>query len=115
MGLVVGIDGDIYKSLSVIETPAQIKSGATIVYGGLVHNENAGVRYLKFYNALAANVSVGTTVPVMTIAMRPDTITYIPGGWRVDTGLTVVSLTGLADADTTGATANETQLTLIYK
>ena len=84
-------------------------------------NMSASVLYLKFYNATAANVTVGTTVPVLTypIPTNGDTngsgfILNMPIGFEFDTAITVAATTGIADNDTGAPGANEVVLNLGY-
>ncbi len=58
-------------------TARQIKAGATNLYGmNLVNNLSSSDTYLSFYDALAADVAVGTTAPKFAV--------WIPagGGWE---------------------------------
>ena len=85
-------------------------------------NNATTTRFLKFYNATAANVTVGTTTPVITIAIpgnASDDVTGIlnAGGHGVafDTAITVAATTGLADADTGAPAANDVIVNIFYK
>ncbi|HOR23337.1 MAG TPA: hypothetical protein PLF57_01470, partial [Candidatus Saccharibacteria bacterium] len=93
------------------------------LYGGVVINLATKVRYLKFYNATAANVTVGTTTPVMTIpiptagsANGAGFVIPIPSqGVPFDTAITVAATTGIADNDTGAPGANECVVNLFFK
>ncbi len=113
----------IFRSIDVDETEDEVKSSAATLYGGIALNLSASVRYLKFYNAAAAAVTVGTTTPVMTIPIptQGDTngaglVLPIPTcGVQFDTGLCVAATTALADADTGAPGANEVVVNLWYE
>ena len=82
-------------------------------------NLSNAVIYLKFYNAAAANVTVGTTTPVLTIpvATPGDTngagfTSEITRGLGFDTGITVAATTGIADSDTGAPEVNDVVLNL---
>ena len=107
----------IFKSIDLDETEEEVKATAGQVYEIIVANTNASARYLKFYNATAATVTVGTTVPVMTLyvpqGVHPPI--SIPAGIAFDTAITVAATTGVADNDTGAPGANEIILTVLYK
>ena len=107
----------IFRSLDLDESEEEIKASAGVVYGYNISNRSAAAKYLKFYNAAAADVTVGTTVPVMTIYLRPA-ITYffsIPQGIEFDTGITVAATTGIADNDTGAPAANDVVVNVFYE
>lgn len=124
----VGISGartsggtTIFRSIDLDETEEQIKGTAGQVYWLHCMNMAATVRYLKFYNATAATVVVGTTTPVMTfpIPTQGDTngagfMLPVPNGIEFGTAITVAATTGIADADTGAPGANEVILNLGY-
>jgi hypothetical protein len=68
-------------------------------------------------DATAANTTVGTTVPVLTLGMPATSITThtFPNGIQFANGITMYSVTELADNGTTGASANETVVNVTYK
>ena len=110
-----------YKNIDVDESEDQIKGTAGQIY--LIHciNLASSKRYLKFYNATAANVTVGTTVPDYTfpIPTTGDTngagfVLAIPNGIAFSTAITVAATTGLADNDAGAPGANEVILNLAY-
>jgi hypothetical protein len=113
----------IHKALDIDESPEEIKGSAGQLYGMIVHNLSASVRYLKFYNAAVASVTVGTTTPVMTIPIQ-TTGTTNGSGWSpvipvmgipFSNGISIAATTGLADADTGAPGANEIVGTFWYK
>jgi len=113
----------IFRSIDLDESEEEVKGSAGQLYGGVVINLATKVRYLKFYNATAANVTVGTTTPVMTIpiptagsANGAGFVIPIPSqGVPFDTAITVAATTGIADNDTGAPGANECVVNLFFK
>lgn len=110
-----------FRSIDVDETEDEVKSSAGQVYWIHAMNLTGSVLYLKFYNAAAASVTVGTTTPVLTfpIATQGDTngagfTLSIPNGIAFDTGICVAATTGIADNDTGAPAANAMVVNLGY-
>lgn len=110
----------IFRTLDLDETEEEVKASAGTVYGWYFFNNSTSIRYLKFYNATAASVSVGTTTPVMTFPIPAVSSGGIAAnmlggvGIKFDTAITVAVTTGLADADTGAPSANDVILNLWY-
>lgn len=103
------------------ETEEEVKASAGTVYGIIFTNTATSTRWLKFYNATAANVTVGTTTPLLTLGLpgnANDDVTGVlsfPGGIKFTTAISVAVTTGLADSDTTAPSANDVPfLTVLY-
>lgn len=112
----------IFRSLDLDETEEDVKTAAGQVYGGWVTNTATTTRWLKFYNATAANVTVGSTTPVITIGIPGNTSDDIGavlgnGGMGIafDTAICVAVTTGLADNDTGAPAANDFVCNIFYK
>lgn len=107
----------IFRSLDLDETEEEIKATAGSLYGYYFANTNAAARYLKFYNATAANVSVGSTTPVLTFYLPATSAGHISFAYGVtfDTAITAAATTGVADADTGAPSANDVILNAFYK
>lgn len=113
----------IFRSLDLDETEEEVKATAGSVYGGWVTNTATATRWIKFYNATAANVTVGTTTPVLTFGIpgnSTDDIAAVLGvggsnGLAFSTAITVAATTGVADADTGAPGANEVVVNLWFK
>ena len=111
----------IFRSLDLDESEEDIKTSAGQVYSIWVSNMATSTRFVKFYNATAANVTVGTTTPVITIAIpgnASDDVTGLFGGQygiAFDTAISAAATTGIADADTGAPGANEVILNCFYK
>ena len=111
----------IFRSIDLDESEEEVKATAGQVYWLHCINLAATLRYLKFYNATAASVTVGTTTPVMTIPIPTQGDTNgagftlaIPNGIAFSTAITVAATTAIADADTGAPGANEVIINLGY-
>lgn len=112
----------IFRSLDLDETEEEVKATAGTLYGGIVMNLSTSILYLKFYNATAANVTVGTTTPVLTIPIplansgdASGFILPIPAqGVAFSTAICVAATTGLADNSTGAPGTNEVVVNLFY-
>ena len=113
----------IYKNIDVDESEDQVSAVACTLYTLHAMNMKATVLYLKLYDALAANVTVGTTVPDMTFPLPTPGSTNGQGfclsfgtqGAAFTTALTIACTTGVADNDTGAPGANECIVNLTYK
>ena len=106
----------IFRSLDLDESEEQVKGSAGQVYGYYFSNLAASTRYLKFYNATEASVTVGTTTPVMTLPLPKESSGHvpIPQGLAFSTAITVAVTTGLADNNTGAPAENDVVLNLYY-
>jgi len=111
----------IFRSLDLDETEEEVKASAGCVYACWVTNTATSTRWLKFYNATAANVTVGSTTPVITIGIPGNTSDDISGhftmggfGVTFDTAISVAATTGVADADTGAPAANDVIVNIFY-
>jgi hypothetical protein len=123
VGLSVRTSGGttLYKNIDVDESEDEVKGTAGQVYWIHAMNLSASVLFLKFYNATAATVVVGTTVPDLTfpIPTQGDTngagfALSIPNGIAFGTAITVAATTGLADNNSGAPGANEVVLNMGY-
>lgn len=112
----------IFRSIDLDETEEEVKASAGCVYAMWVTNTATATRFIKFYNATAANVTVGTTTPVITIGIPGNTSDDIagnfgPGGLGItfDTAISVAATTAVADADTGAPAANDVIVNIFYK
>ncbi len=124
----VGISGartsggtTLYKNIDVDESEDEIKGTAGQVYWIHAGNIANAPRYLKLYNAAAASVTVGTTVPDLTflVPSQGDTngagfTLSIPNGIAFGTAITIAATTGVADNDAGAPGANEVIVNLGY-
>lgn len=112
----------IFRSLDLDETEEDVKTSAGQVYGLWFTNTATSTRWLKFYNATAANVTVGTTTPVLTVGLPGNSSDDITGlfsnggvGIAFDTAICVAATTGVADNDTGAPSANDVIVNIFYK
>lgn len=106
-----------FKTIDLDETEEEVKATAGNVYGYYFANTSASARYLKWYNATAANVTVGTTTPVITMYLPPTSAGHVglPYPIGFTTAITVAATTGVADNDTGAPGANEVIFDAFYK
>lgn len=110
----------VHRSLDLDETEEEAKATAGTVYGWYVTNRATTPRYLKFYNATAATVVVGTTTPLMTFEIPANASDHVGAnalggiGIAFTTAITVAATTGLADNDTGAPSANDVVVNIFY-
>lgn len=110
----------IFRSLDIDESEEEIKATAGQVYWIHAMNMVATARYLKFYNATAASVTVGTTTPVLTFPIPANSTTgagfvfNIPQGIPFSTAISVACTTGVADNDTGAPGASDVIINVGY-
>ena len=111
----------IFRTLDANTTKQAVKASAGQIYGMWFTNTAATTRFLKFYDATTANVTVGTTTPVITIALPGNTSDDISGvfstayGIKFNTAITIACTTAAADNDTGAPTANDVIVNIFYK
>lgn len=112
----------IFRSIDVDETEEEVKASAGTIYAILFTNTATTTRWLKIYNATAAAVIVGTTVPVITFGLPGNASDAISGampipegGIAFDTAICVAATTGVADADTGAPAANDVIVNVLYR
>lgn len=110
----------IFRSLDLDESEEEVKASAGTVYGWYIANLATSTRFVKFYNATAASVTVGSTTPVMTLPIpgnsTDDVAANMLGGVGIqfDTAICLAATTGIADADTGAPAANDVVINLFY-
>jgi hypothetical protein len=114
----------IFRSLDLDETEEDVKTSAGCLYKLRITNRVVTARYVKLYNATAANVTVGTTTPIDTIVVpaagSADLATVLTEnfgglGLTFDTALSLAATTGFADNDTGAPGANDIIVSAYYK
>lgn len=111
----------IFRSLDLDESEEEVSASGTQVFGMWFTNTATSTRWLKFYNAPASAVTVGTTTPVITVGLPGNTTDDISGvfsttnGITFDTGLSVAATTGVADNDTGAPSANDVIVNIFYR
>lgn len=110
----------IYRSIDLDESEEEVKATAGAVYGILFSNMATSTRFLKFYNDTAANVTVGSTTPVLTLALpgnASDDVSGVfsfPAGIGFSAAITMAATTGIADSDTGAPSANDVIVNVLY-
>jgi hypothetical protein len=108
---------DVFRSIDVDESEEDVKTSAGKLYGWFLHNAHTATLFVKFYNATAANTTVGTTTPIMTIPIPAGASAnvHFNKGIKFDTALCIAATTGVADADTGAPAANVLIANIFYK
>jgi hypothetical protein len=118
-----GTAWDSYNNSDLDETAVQVKEGAGALGDVHITNEKDAKLYVKAWDALLADVSVGTTTPdwIWPVTTNGDTNgsgfirDWLPQGRKFTTGLVVACVTGIGDAASTGPGANECIFDATYK
>jgi hypothetical protein len=102
-----------HHDLSATNAAENATAGGAWLVGGDVYNPGASVAYLQVFDAAAADVTLGTTVPVYTLAI-PAT-----GAALIDPPRPVLCSTRMSYAVTAtrtgaGAPASACNLSLVY-
>lgn len=93
-----------YRSTAVTNTAAAIKASAGRLHRLAITNRHSAAIFVKLYDALAAGVTVGTTVPVNVFQVAANSQAIIHAQeepYAFATGITVAAVTGSADNDAT--------------
>jgi hypothetical protein len=113
---------DYFNNLDVDETEDDIKTSAGQLYELYLFNTTTSIIYVKLYNATAANVTVGSTTPVMTIPVPGNNdsdgggvVRNWPTGLKFDTAICIAATTGVANADTGAPATNAIIASGAYK
>jgi hypothetical protein len=111
-----------HRSIDLDESHEEVKGSAGQVYSMWVANLATSTRFIKFYDAATAGVTVGTTTPYLTIPIPGNSSDDIAGVFNAGshgivfaTGICVAATTGVADADTGAPGANEVIVNIFYK
>lgn len=111
----------IFRSLDIDESEEEVKATAGQVFTITAFNTTAAPLYLKFYNATAASVTVGSTTPVLTFLVPGNADSDGAGfvhsteiGYAFGTAITVACTTAIADADTGAPGANACLVNIGY-
>ena len=105
-----------YKLISAATTnAAAVKAAAGRVYGWHFANTTASYKFVKIYN-LAVAPTVGTSVPVQTLAIPPNGAIQYAGEIGVfhATGIAIAVTNGAADTDATAVAVNDVIGALYY-
>lgn len=124
----VGIQGrttgglSIFRSIDLDESEEEVKATAGTVYSIIAINLHTAPLYLKLYNDTAANVTVGTTTPVLTIPLPAQAdsngggfVMAVPQGIAFGAAISAAVTTGVADNNTGAPAANMAVVNILYK
>lgn len=67
----------VYRNTNLLATDVAVKDVPGHVYWVEIHNTNAAVEFVHFYDAATGDVTVGTTVPVFSLAVASSGQRYI--------------------------------------
>jgi|SRR5687768_4694935 hypothetical protein len=99
----------VYRNTNLLATDVEVKPVPGKVYWVEIHNTNAAVEFVHFYDALAANVTVGTTTPVFSLGVAASGQRYImPADFPIHEFGTAITIA--ASTTATGNTAPGTGL-----
>jgi hypothetical protein len=104
-----------FRSLALNNTGVVIKSTPGVLCGWSISNSNAAARYVKIYNKATAPTSADTPVLVVLVPATSTVSGSFPGGITMSAGISARCVTGITDADVTGAGANEVATHLFYQ
>ena len=106
-----------FRSLDVDETEEEISATACSIYGWFIYNMSAAKRYVKFYNLTAANTTVGSSTPLITLVFDAGTGANVsfPHGIPFSTACCIAATTGIADADTGAPSGNDVLANVWFK
>lgn len=107
----------IARNIDVDESEDDVKTSAGQLYGYYLYNLATSTRYIRFYNATAANTTVGTTTPLLTIPLGAGQGANMSfeHGIPFSTALCIAATTAIADNDTGAPGANEVIANIFYK
>ena len=104
----------IYRSISVLATPLEVKVGESFLNGIIARSNDAAVIFLKFYDSTAAP-TVGTTTPTLTIPFGIGaTLVATDLNVRFANGIWIACVTTVADAGSTAVDANDMVVNIFY-
>jgi hypothetical protein len=95
--------------------PTVIKAAPGTVNGWYIYNSNGSARKVAFHN-IATTPTAGTGV-VIALVIPPLSAANVslPDGITFTTGISITTVTGLAEADSTGVAANDLVINIFYK
>ena len=107
----------VFRNVSILASDLDISTTPATLYGWHLFNGASATRFFKFYNSTAANTTVGTTTPFLTIPIPAGAAAnvYFPQGIRFSTAISAVCVTGVADNSTGAPGANECVANVFYK
>ncbi len=109
-------EDSVFRTLDADETEEQAATGDARLRGYIITNRANAERSVKLYEGLIANVTVGTTVPKITIPLAAGQSANLRNlNVKFTAGIAVAATTGVADNDTGAPGANEVVVNLFYR
>jgi len=95
--------------------PTVIKASAGTVNGWYIYNSNGSARKVAFHN-IATTPTAGSGV-VMSLVIPPLSAANVslPDGITFTTGISITTVTGLADSNSDGVGTNDLVINIFYK
>lgn len=106
----------IFRSIDLDETEEDVKTSAGQLYGYYIANLTSSPLYVKLYNATAANTTVGSTTPIMTLPIPPFSAANesFEHGVAFGTALCAACTTAVGDSDTGAPATNALVANFFY-
>jgi hypothetical protein len=91
----LGSGGNSMATAALLATATQVKSGPGQVYGYDIHNPNAAISYVQFFNTAVGSVTVGTTTPVYVVGIPANSRASVewPMGLAFSTAIVIAATT----------------------
>ena len=104
-----------YQTLTAGNTGLVAQARKATLCGWSISNSGAAIQHVKLYNK--ATAPTGSDVPALRISVPAgQTVSFsLPGGVVFDAGLSVRSVTTMADNGVTGSTAGEVAVNLFFQ
>jgi len=106
---------DTFRLINLVNTGVSVKNSGGLVYGYMLYNAAAAVRFVKIYNKATAPSSTDTPLLTIAIPAAGSISASFTNGISCNLGIGVRACTGLADSDNTAPTANDVSVNIIYK
>lgn len=100
-----GSGGNSVYSGALSNAATQVKNGAGQVYGYDIHNPNAAIAYVQFFNSAVGSVIPGTTAPVYSIGIPANSRAVMewPNGIQHTAAIVVAATTTRAGSTAPGS------------
>lgn len=89
------VNGNAIYTGSITTTVTAVKASAGQVYGWSIHNPNAAISYVQFFNTATGSVTLGTTAPVLSLGIPANSTVQgeFPMGLAFSTAINVACTT----------------------
>ena len=112
----VPLDGyETFLSIDVDETEEEVKAAPGVLRGYFIANRSASEIFVKFFDGLADDVTVGTTAPALVVPLQARSGANVAGLDAIfTTGICVAAVTSVRDDGRTGPAENEVVVNLTF-